>query len=153
MAVPQVRTQETAVSSTTLTVPEPMAKHLRRIAAAACWAVAPVVAGLLAFGMVRGALSMLGGAFVSFGVFAGLRVMVYKGMGSMAPEPGKPSEPLGPHMIAYFAIGTLIKFVVAGVSVWAMFKLGATPLTLLLGFVIAQIAIAVTVSRSLKGPV
>ena len=154
MSVPQTVKQDTAASTTaSSTSVEPMAKHLRRIAAAAAWSVAPIVAGLLLFGLTRAALSVLGGAFVSFGVFAGLRVMVYKGLGLMAPTPGARPDPPGPHLMAQFAAGALLKFIAAGGVVYAMFKLGAAPVTLMIGFAVAQIAIAITVSRSLKNPV
>jgi hypothetical protein len=151
MAVPQSGRQGGSIGQSN--APEPIGQHLRRIAAAACWAVAPVIAGLLLFGKLKLGLSVLGGAFVSFSVFATLRVMVYRALGILAPQPGVRPEPPGPAAMAQFALGTFVKFLIAIAIVFGMFKLGANLLALLGGFVIAQIAIAVVVSRGLKGPV
>ena len=151
MAVPQTRNQ--AEPKAQSNEPESIAQHLRRIAAAACWAVAPFVAGLLLFGYMKFALSMVGGALVSFTVFASLRVMVYKGLGMSAPQPGGIPEPPGPAAFAQFAVGSLVKLFLAIGVVFGLMKLGANPLALLSGFVVAQVAIGIVVSRGIKGPV
>ena len=132
---------------------ESIGRHLRRIAITASWAVAPVVAVLLMLGRFHLALSVVGGGLVSVMVFASLRVMVYKGLGVVASQPGSRPEPPGPAALAMFAVGSFAKMILAIAVVFGLMKLGASPLWLLGGFVIAQIAIAVSVSRGLKGPV
>ena len=145
-------TQHQAEYTEQPTAIEPLVAHLRRIAVAACWAIAPIEAVLLFIGRLNLALSIAGGAFVSFVVFASLRIMVYRMVGLMAPEPGARPEVPGPTAMAQFAIGTIIKFVVAIGVVYLMVRLQANLLALLAGFVVAQIAIAVTVSRAYKKP-
>lgn len=133
--------------------PESIVQHLRRIAAVAAWAVAPLVALALVTGRAKLGLSVAAGGFVSFVVFAGLHVMVFRGLGIMAPRPGTKPEPPGPAAMAQFALGSLLKFVLAIGIVYGLVLLKASLLALLVGFAVAQVAIAISVSRSLKGPV
>jgi len=127
---------------------EPIKQHIIRLAKTALWVVAPIIAAYLLFGKFNSALSVLGGAVVSIGVFGALRVMVYKGLGLLTGGPEARSMSM-----AQFAIGSLAKFAIAAVLVWTMYMLHASMLQLLIGFAVAQIALAVTVSKGLKGPV
>jgi len=144
MAVTQSQAKNVAPSTST----EPIKQHLIRLATTALWVVAPIVAAYLLFGKFNSALSVLGGAVVSVGVFGALRVMVYKGLGLLTGGPEQRSMSM-----AQFALGSLAKFAIAAVLVWGMYMLHASMLQLLIGFVVAQIALAVTVSKGLKGPV
>lgn len=132
---------------------ESLAAHLRRIAAAAAWSISPVVAGLLLFGKLRLALSVAGGALVSVMVFAVLRVIVTKTISAMSAGSDARPDGANPGAMAQFAFATLLKFVGALGLVYLMVRLGVNLLALLAGFVIAQTAIAVSVARSVKGPV
>lgn len=130
--------------------PESFVEHLRRIAIAATLAIAPVFCGLLLFGKLRLALSVVGGGFLSLTVFACLRFMIYQVLGSATPAADGSTEP---GAMAKFSVAGLVKFVVAAVVVYGMVLLHVNLMALLAGFVVAQIAIAVTVSRGRKGQV
>lgn len=127
-----------------------LAGHLKGIAAAAAWSVAPLVGILLAMGRLNWAFSVAGGGIVSLSVFASLRVLVYKVL--HVAQAGQAGQGLSPAAMTQFAAGMLAKFGFAIGVVWLMVHLHANLLFLLLGFVVAQIAVAVTVSRQMHGP-
>lgn len=124
--------------------PEPLGRHLLRIASVAFWAIAPFAAVLLMLGHAPLAFGIAGGGLVSLIVFGSLRVMIYRLISGLSAG----ADPPGPLAMAQFAFASLIKFLVMAAVVYGLVRLHTNLIALLSGFVIAQVAISIAVARS-----